>query len=215
MSVRQQSSQSVPTDATARLQTRYRLLEIAARHIALQGFDGASLRKIAEEAGVTAAAIYRHYPGGKADLYAATLGLVSDTVSSLVSELDGDKNPIDQLVSQCDMMWQFFERHPNVASMVVRENISGGANGPSPYFDQHMLVIGMIRANLKQAIGRGEIGQLNISAFIFWVTSYISNFHGCRALREATWEAHELNQAREEFLREVRWRLEAGRECSI
>ena len=214
LSARQQPSQSVPTDDTARLQTRYRLLEIAARQFALQGFDGASLRKIAEEAGVTAAAIYRHYPGGKSDLYASTLGLVSDTVSALVAGLAGNKSPIDQLVSQSDMMWQFFERHPNVAAMVVRENISGGANGPSPYFDQHMQVIGMIRTNLKQAIGSGEIAQLNISAFIFWVTSYMSNFHGCRALRDATWEEHDLKQAREEFLHEVRRRLEAGKAYS-
>ncbi len=193
---------------TSKLQTKYRLLEIAARHIALHGFEGASLRKIAEEAGVTAAAIYRHYPGGKSDLYTATLGLVSDTVTSLVSTNSAESSAAEQVISQCDMMWQFFDEHPNVASMIVRENINGGRDGPSPYLDQHILVIGLLRSFLTSAINRGEIAHINVSAFLFWVTSYITNFHGCRALRDATWQANDLDHAHAEFLHEVRNRLE-------
>jgi hypothetical protein len=90
----------------------------------------------------------------------------------------------------------------------VRENISGGTNGPSPYLDQHVQAIDMIRAYLNSAIGRGEVAPLNISAFLFWITSYITNFHGCRALRDATWQEQDIKNARGEFLGEVRNRLE-------
>lgn len=192
---------------TTKLQTRYRLLEIAARHIALHGFEGASLRKIAEEAGVTAAAIYRHYPGGKKDLYEATLKLVSETVTSLVTTESSSRTAIELVLSQCNMMWQFFAEHPNVASMIVRENISGGSDGPSPYLDQHVKVITMMRTFLQAAITRGEIKPINISAFLFWITSYVTNFHGCTALRETTWQEQDINNAREEFLIEIRYRL--------
>jgi AcrR family transcriptional regulator len=208
VSAPEKSRHSAPVDDTRRLQTRYRLLEIAARHIALHGFEGASLRKIAEDAGVTAAAIYRHYPGGKSELYEATLGLVSATVGSLVSDNSVANSPIDQLVSQCDMMWQFFDQYPNVAAMIVRENISGGTNGPSPYLDQHVQAIDLIRAYLSGAISRGEVAPINISAFLFWITSYITNFHGCIALRDATWQEQDIKNARGDFLGEVRNRLE-------
>ena len=60
------------------------MLEVAARHLALHGVAGTSLRAVAAEAGVSAAAIYRHYPGGKADLHAATLGMVAEAVANRV-----------------------------------------------------------------------------------------------------------------------------------
>ena len=73
-------------------------------------------------------------------------------------------------------------------------------------------LVDMIRNNLRNAISEGEIALLNISAFIFWVTGIpiatVTNFHICSALRDAIWEQHELSEAREEFLGEVRKRLD-------
>jgi len=199
---------ALPLRDPAQLQTKYRLLEVAARHIALHGFEGASLRRIAADAGVSAAAIYRHYPGGKLDLYESTLGMVSNAVTAFIQggqELDTD--PAGQLVAQCDLLWQFFGEYPNVAAMVVRENISGGPQGPSPYFDQHTLAVESLRQFLDQAIEQQTIRPLNVSAFLFWVTTYITSFHGCQALRDATWSPQDLTQAKEEFLNQVRERL--------
>jgi AcrR family transcriptional regulator len=209
---------ALPLQNPANLQTKYRLLEVAARHIALHGFEGASLRNIAADAGVTAAAIYRHYPGGKLDLYESTLGMVSNAVTAFVQggqELDTDL--ISQVVAQCDLFWQFLAEYPDVAAMIVRENISGGPQGPSPYFDQHAQAIENLRQFLNQAIEGQVIRPINVSAFLFWVTTYVTNFHGCRALREAIWNQEDIPQAKEEFLTQVRERLgarvtEAGHE---
>jgi AcrR family transcriptional regulator len=202
---------ALPFQDPAQLQTKYRLLEVAARHIALHGFEGASLRRIAADAGVSAAAIYRHYPGGKLDLYESTLGMVSNAVSAFIQgrqELEADV--ASQLIAQCDLFWQFFSEYPNIAAMLVRENISGGPQGPSPYFDQHTEAIGTLRNFLNQAIEQQAIRPLNVSAFLFWVTTYVINFHGCQALREATWTPADLSQAKDEFLTHVRERLGAG-----
>ncbi len=211
-------TKALPLQDPAKLQTKYRLLEVAARHIALHGFEGASLRSIAADAGVTAAAIYRHYPGGKLDLYESTLGMVSNAVSAFVQggqELDTDL--ISQVVAQCDLFWQFFAEYPNIAAMIVRENISGGPQGPSPYFDQHAQAIDSLRLILNQAIDAEVIRPINVSAFLFWVTTYVTNFHGCQALREAIWNPQDIPQAKDEFLTQVRERLgacttEPGRE---
>jgi AcrR family transcriptional regulator len=199
---------ALPIEDPSKFQTKYRLLEVAAQQIALHGFEGASLRRIAEEAGVTAAAIYRHYPGGKSDLYESTLGLVSTAVSAFVRDGQGvGANVVEQVVTQSDLMWEFFSAYPSVASMVVRENIAGGPQGPSPYLDQHVEVIANIRAFLEAAIEKREVHPMNVSAFIFWVTTYVTNFHGCGALREATWTVEDLKNAREDFLDQVRGRL--------
>lgn len=200
-----QKNTALPLDDSAKLQTKYRLLEVAARHIAQHGYEGASLRRIAADAGVTAAAIYRHYPNGKSDLYEATMELVSSTAAKFVQE--GQKaaaTAIEQVIAQCDLMWQFFEQYPNVASMIVRENIAGGSQGPSPYIDQNVQIIEGIRGFLDSAINNGEIRAMNVSAFLFWVTSYVTSYHGCQALREVVWTEQDKKDAYGQFLQSVR-----------
>jgi AcrR family transcriptional regulator len=208
-------TRALPLQDPEKLQTKYRLLEVAARHIALHGFKGASLRRIAADAGVSAAAIYRHYPGGKLDLYESTLAMVSNAVTAFIQGgQEWETNLADQLVTQCDLFWQFFAEYPNVAAMIVRENISGGPQGPSPYFEQHVLVIESQRQFLNHAIEKKAIRPINVSAFLFWVATYVTNFHGCQALRDATWSPQDLTQAKAEFLAQVRKRLGASNASS-
>ncbi len=56
-----------------------RVLTIAARHLADQGFESMSVAAIAREADTTRQAIYRRWPA-KADLAAAVVGTISDDV---------------------------------------------------------------------------------------------------------------------------------------
>lgn len=53
-------------------ETRRRLLDAAASVFARKGYDGAGVAEIASQAGISAGAIYSHFPS-KAELYAATL----------------------------------------------------------------------------------------------------------------------------------------------
>lgn len=54
--------------------TRQRLLDVAGRHFAKQGFDGVSVRAVAAEAGVSPNLITRYF-GGKAGLFAAATAI--------------------------------------------------------------------------------------------------------------------------------------------
>lgn len=197
-----------PLHDVDKLKTKYRLLEVAARHIAIHGVAGTSLRAVAAEAGVSAAAIYRHYPGGKADLHAATLGMVAEAVTRLVWEEPVRDEPLaEALVRRVARMWDFFGEHPAIAALVVRENVAGGPDGPSPFLGEHLAAIAGLREILERAVAARELRPINVSSFLFWVTTYVTSFHGCRALREAVWTRRDLRQARHAFLAAVRAEL--------
>jgi len=193
-----------------RLKTRYRLIEIAALHISNKGIDGMSLRQVASDAGISAAAVYKHFPNGKSELYEATLGMVAEKMLSLLQATKPEKDLVQQLVSQCEQLWDFFEAYPSIAAMLVREHINGGLDGkaPSPYLEQHIEYIAVIREIIADGITQKKIKPLNISAFLFNTISFITNFHGCKALRDVTWIEHDLNQAKQKFLEQTRAQLE-------
>lgn len=70
-----------PRNAVA---TKQALLDAAQELFGQHGFDGTTIRKIGERAGVDHALIARYY-GSKADLY----------VAALVAEVRGDQSPVD------------------------------------------------------------------------------------------------------------------------
>ena len=207
------NGQNANESAGEQVKTQFRLISVASKHLAIYGYDGMSLRKVAEEVGVSPAAVYRHFPEGKAQLYDATLALVAENMSKVMQGRAGGDDIVDVIVQQCSQIWTFFAENPNVAAMLVRENITGGhtPNTPSPYTEQHEENISMTREMLTQAIKQKRVKAINISSFLFYVTTFVTNFHGCHALREIVWTEDETEQdAKKEFLKNIDDRLRIG-----
>ena len=81
-----------------------RVMEVARRHLAQNGYDGMSLTAIAEEAGTTRQALYRRWPT-KADLATAAVAAMArtaerspteDSYADLVRELDAFRRGISR-----------------------------------------------------------------------------------------------------------------------
>jgi AcrR family transcriptional regulator len=71
-----------------------RVLAVAARHLARQGYRAMSLAAVAEEAGTTRQALYRRWPA-KADLAAAAIAQLSDAGTAASSD-----DPFGDLVAE-------------------------------------------------------------------------------------------------------------------
>jgi len=150
--------------------TRRRLLEAALEAFGRYGFDGASTRRIASEAGVNLAAIPYHF-GGKEGLHRAVAQHIVDEVSARLGPLidtvsqaqeAGDVGPDEAGRMLRAMVGQAAETilgHPEAQSwapFILREQMD-----PSPTFD--VLYDGFMghahklaTALLARAIGRAE-----------------------------------------------------------
>jgi TetR/AcrR family transcriptional regulator, regulator of cefoperazone and chloramphenicol sensitivity len=85
--------------AARSLRTRARLIEVAGRAFAEQGFDGTTGQDICRRAGVHSAAIVYHF-GGMAGLYRAALDKARDrlvTTEALVAAVKAESDPRRQL----------------------------------------------------------------------------------------------------------------------
>lgn len=89
------------------------LIEIAQRLFARQGFAGTSLRDIANEAGITKAALYYYFPNKDALYAKIVLGAVRslyDTVSGAMAKA-ANEPPIEQIRAFMDASADYMERH--------------------------------------------------------------------------------------------------------
>ena len=100
-------------------ETRSRLRAAARQAFAASGYDAASNKQIAEDAGITSGAIYHYYPS-KADLYVAVMeevqGVVYSTFESAIAER---RTLVERLGATFDAAVELNRRDPSLASFIV------------------------------------------------------------------------------------------------
>jgi AcrR family transcriptional regulator len=106
-------------------QTAERILDAAEAAFADKGFEGATLRDIADRVGIRVPSLYNHFDGKEA-LYAAVLerGIAPLLRTLLESAVDrGDRgNPEDILRESLELL----ARRPNLPRLVLHETLDGG-----------------------------------------------------------------------------------------
>jgi TetR/AcrR family transcriptional regulator len=107
---------------------RHELLMVAGAHFARHGFEGASLRAIATEAGL-AHGLIRHYFGTKEDLWEAAaghlFGQMQAAMAAAVSSVDND-DPLKRMAAQLRATVRTSARIPHLAGFVMQAGLAGG-----------------------------------------------------------------------------------------
>ncbi len=109
-------------------QQRQQLLIVAAAHFARAGFDGASLRAIASEAGL-AHGLIRHYFGTKDTLWEAVAGyLFGQMQEAMLHAIAGVdvSDPVARMEAQVRATVRTSARIPHLAGYVMQAGIAGG-----------------------------------------------------------------------------------------
>ena len=127
----------------------------------------------------------------------------------VVENLKPALDPLEVILSQWALCWDFFAGHPSFAALVAREGISGGPS--SPYFQDNVASMNMLKTFMREAEAQGKIRKVSPAHFLFTLGTYCVHFHGSKALRDSVWEPGEREQARAEFLALVRDMIEPRR----
>lgn len=141
-------------------ETRRRILHSARLVFSEHGFDRASLKEIAEAAGLTRNAIANYFPG-KAELHAAAFASIQqEAVTRILAEAGQVDGPVDRRIFA--VFTSAIALH-QVDSTFVRFLISSSVDATHhPELLQHSLrqlvdVRGYLRATLAEAVRNGEL----------------------------------------------------------
>ena len=105
--------------------TPERLLKIAAKLFAEQGFAGVSMRQIAGEAGITQAAIYHHFANKEELYFAAVRSLHQDKIAGFNSITQLDVPPPEKLRLLVIKMLELMDADPHFLHIYFRVLMEG------------------------------------------------------------------------------------------
>lgn len=188
--------------------TRERLLRESAHQFARLGFEGASLRKIAERVGIRPATVYSHFAQGKKQLYEEILATVSTLLIERIANRYGQNTGLaapDVIVQMCAAFWDFCQEHPDYATLLLRETFETEGAALVGEDGTTRQVVAACFAYVEGAQARGELCAFDLEEFALWVASYMLAYHGAPGLRtnlqREPWSAE---RARERFVHTVR-----------
>ena len=142
-------------------ETRQRILDVARRHFARQGYDATTNKDIADEVGITTGAIY-HYFESKADLYLAVYtevqALVYGEFEKAVAEPQRFNERLDAVL---DAATAVNRRDPSVAGFVVGVSAEAERHPELVESLRPLMAAGtnFFRSLVDDAIARGELAD--------------------------------------------------------
>lgn len=103
---------------------REQIAEAALALVADQGVGALTARNVAKAVGVTAPALYRHFPGGKADILASVLDLL-DAVKfqGLRQAVDTPGNTLEKLYTCFSMHIRTMQRYRALPNLVLADTL--------------------------------------------------------------------------------------------
>ena len=100
--------------------TRHKILDVAEREFARNGFAGAHLQHIAQQVGVQKTALYHYYPS-KAALYEAVLVRMLEAFDNAVSRaIDTAESPASRLERLVDGLNDLLSEQRNYSQILIR-----------------------------------------------------------------------------------------------
>jgi AcrR family transcriptional regulator len=138
--------------------TRRRILHSARLVFSQCGFDRASLKDIAEAAGLTRNAIANYFPG-KAELHAAAFASIQqDAVTQILAEASAVDGPVDRRIfAVFDSAIALHQVDPTFVRFLISSSVDAAHHPELRAPRQHADVRGYLRDTLAAAVERGEL----------------------------------------------------------
>jgi len=138
-----------------RTETTRRILNTATEIFSESGFEGARVDEIAKRADVNKATIYYHI-GDKEALYARVIhDLFGHAAKQVIGNINETQSPQDKLKNYIRTLASIVDQHPEIASIMMREQASGGKNLPELVAQDIAGFVGIITDILDEGTKQG------------------------------------------------------------
>ncbi|XXT14782.1 TetR/AcrR family transcriptional regulator [Sorangium sp. So ce429] len=138
--------------------TRARILETARDHFERHGFEAASVRAIAADAGVAAGTVLLHFEDKRALLHAALFDDLAATAVEAVS--DEEPGTLEERLHRlAAAFFGYYARRPALSKTLLRESLFADPPWQARFAEQVGAAHGRVVALFDAARARGEVAQ--------------------------------------------------------
>ena len=146
---------------------REAILKVATRLFAAKGFDGTSVRKIAEEADLSVAGMFHHFPSKEEILNEIMIGFMDEGYKRLQLIYDSEVSPVDKLEKVCKFYVKYYAGHKNQLTILVSEGKSLSLERRQVFIDKERIYVEALKRLLDDLAKDGLLKSMKPSVLTF------------------------------------------------
>jgi len=149
-------------NATSKLSRRDQIIEVALQHFSRYGYAGTSMRQLAKEIGITAAAIYRHFPS-KLDLFEKAVESRSRSlaINSYLETLRRLDSIEDVLRATSLHLLSTAQQDPELLRLLLLTSATDGAAAAKLLKEFRMPYVTFLTEEFQRRMDKGELRQID------------------------------------------------------
>jgi AcrR family transcriptional regulator len=146
------------------------ILDVATRLFAEKGFDGTSVRGIAEKAGLSVPGMFHYFPSKEEILREIMIGFMDAGYKGLMEIYNSDKDPVKKLVGICRYYVEYYAGHKDQLTILVTEGKALSPEHSKVFIEKQRIYLQAIKNLFGELAGCGHLKQIHSSvlAFIFF-----------------------------------------------
>jgi len=147
---------------SSKLSRRDQIIEVALQHFSRYGYAGTSMRQLAKEVGITAAAIYRHFPS-KLDLFERAVesrsrGLAISSYLETLRRLDSIE---DVLRATSLHLLSTAQQDPELLRLLLLTSATDGEAAAKLLKEFRMPYVSFLTEELQRRMDEGELRRID------------------------------------------------------
>ncbi len=160
------------------------ILETAARHFSLRGYEAASLEEIASEVGVTKPAIYYHFKGKSALYESVLLSRLEELAESLRGRVADKSGAKERLRAYIEGFGSFLERNDCLAAILLHEFADNGEHMSDAAAGALASTLEILSAIVETGVEEGTFVPMNPMVVQMGIVAPLITHQTTRRLRQ-------------------------------
>jgi len=152
------------------LSKREMVLGVATKLFAAKGFDGASVRKIAEEAGLSVAGMFHYFSTKEEILFDIMMVFLDEGLRGLKRICESEKPSIERLKEVCKFFSEYFAGHQDELTILSNEGKSLFPEHKQIFKRKQRQYLDIVRSLLRELHEEGLLKEIDqtVLAFLFF-----------------------------------------------
>ncbi len=149
---------------------RAKILRAAAALFASKGFEGTSVRDIAEKSGISVPGMFYYFPSKEMILYEIMTSFMDQAFQKILEIYNSDIDPIEKLSEICKFYVEQYAGHKNELTILVSERKSLDQNHRRICIEKERDYVKALKSLFRDLADRNLLKPINhsILAFIFF-----------------------------------------------
>jgi AcrR family transcriptional regulator len=146
------------------------ILKAATTLFAAKGYDGTSVRKIAEVADLSVPGMFHYFPSKEEILNEIMIGFMDEGYKGLMEIYDSERGPVEKLEEICKFYVQYYAGHKDQLTILISEGKSLSQKHRKTFVEKQRVYVAALKRLFNDLTKGGLLKTIDSSvlAFIFF-----------------------------------------------